>query len=370
MSYWADKSSATTGWTLPAEVTLRNQAVGTASGRIVAAVGDTGPLSAGPAGGYTALADSLNGRGVLYSIVIGTDLNPANQPPVATFTTSCVNLNCSFDASASSDSDGTITEYAWDFGDGTTATGATASHPYTAPGAYTVTLTVTDDADAQTPTTRQVTAANPPAVIVGYRDSAGVATNGGNPRVVVPASIQAGDVMVMISTINSSAPAVTAPAGWTLLDGLNNTTAGVQTWAWTKVATATDAGTSVGPNLSATGKTTLQLVAYQNASAVSAKAFSIESISSSTRTTPTVPVAHNGSAMISYWADKSSATTTWTTPPGVSLRQLTAGSGSGRIVSAIADSGSLAVGTAGALTATADSTSSRGVAWSVVVAPA
>ena len=117
----------------------------------MAAVGDTGPLSAGPAGGYTALADSLNGRGVLYSIVIGTDLSTENVPPVATFTTSCVNLTCSFDASDSSDSDGTITEYAWDFGDGTTGTGATASRPYTAPGTYTVTLTVTDDADAQTP---------------------------------------------------------------------------------------------------------------------------------------------------------------------------------------------------------------------------
>ncbi len=144
----------------------------------------------------------------------------------------------------------------------------------------------------------------------------------------------------------------------------------MQTWAWTRVATATVAGTSVGPNLSATAKTTLQLVAYQNASAVSAHMFNIESISSSTRTTPTVPVAHNGSALISYWADKSSATTTWTTPPGVSLRQLTVGSGGGRIVSAIADSGSLAAGTAGALTATADSASTRGVVWSVVVAPA
>lgn len=50
----------------------------------------------------------------------------------------------SFDATASSD-DGTIISYDWDFGDGTTATGVTADHTYTADGDYTVTLTVTDD---------------------------------------------------------------------------------------------------------------------------------------------------------------------------------------------------------------------------------
>src|SRR6266545_2043322 len=50
-----------------------------------------------------------------------------------------------FDGSASSDNVG-VTSYAWDFGDGTTATTATASHVYARPGAYAATLTVTDAA--------------------------------------------------------------------------------------------------------------------------------------------------------------------------------------------------------------------------------
>src|SRR6266516_574885 len=50
-----------------------------------------------------------------------------------------------FDGSASSDNVG-VTSYAWDFGDGTTATTATASHVYSRPGAYAATLTVTDAA--------------------------------------------------------------------------------------------------------------------------------------------------------------------------------------------------------------------------------
>ncbi len=50
-----------------------------------------------------------------------------------------------FDGTGSSDPDGTIVSYAWDFGDGTTGSGATPTHTYASPGVYTVTLTVTDD---------------------------------------------------------------------------------------------------------------------------------------------------------------------------------------------------------------------------------
>jgi PKD repeat protein len=53
-----------------------------------------------------------------------------------------------FDAGASFDIDGTIASYAWDFGDGATASGATAAHAYAETGTYTATLTVTDDKGA------------------------------------------------------------------------------------------------------------------------------------------------------------------------------------------------------------------------------
>ncbi|MCX6094348.1 MAG: PKD domain-containing protein [Candidatus Bipolaricaulota bacterium] len=49
-----------------------------------------------------------------------------------------------FDASTSSDDSG-ITSYAWDFGDGDTATGVEVKHRYASSGTYNVTLTVTDD---------------------------------------------------------------------------------------------------------------------------------------------------------------------------------------------------------------------------------
>ncbi|MFF5204391.1 S8 family serine peptidase [Streptosporangium sp. NPDC000396] len=80
-----------------------------------------------------------------------------NQPPTASFTESCTQLACNFNGSASSDPDGTIASYAWDFGDGSTGTGATASHTYGAAGVYTVRLTVTDDKGATGSTSKQVT---------------------------------------------------------------------------------------------------------------------------------------------------------------------------------------------------------------------
>ncbi len=80
-----------------------------------------------------------------------------NQPPTASFTKSCNNLVCSFNGSASSDADGSIASYAWNFGDGTTASGASTSHTYSAAGTYGVSLTVTDNDGATNLSTQSVT---------------------------------------------------------------------------------------------------------------------------------------------------------------------------------------------------------------------
>jgi PKD repeat protein len=58
-------------------------------------------------------------------------------------------LLVTFDGSGSSDEDGEVVWWAWSFGDGGTAVGSTVAHRYTAPGTYTVRLTVTDDAEGQ-----------------------------------------------------------------------------------------------------------------------------------------------------------------------------------------------------------------------------
>ncbi|MCW9018346.1 MAG: pre-peptidase C-terminal domain-containing protein [Kangiellaceae bacterium] len=80
-----------------------------------------------------------------------------NQSPTASFTDSCTELACNFNGSGSSDPDGSIASYAWNFGDGNTATGATPSHTYASAGTYTVQLTVTDNQGASNSTSKAVT---------------------------------------------------------------------------------------------------------------------------------------------------------------------------------------------------------------------
>jgi len=70
-----------------------------------------------------------------------------NQPPHAAFAVTDAAAPVRFDASASSDPDGSVRRYRWDFGDGadTTTTSPTTTHAYATAGEYEVTLRVTDD---------------------------------------------------------------------------------------------------------------------------------------------------------------------------------------------------------------------------------
>jgi len=92
-----------------------------------------------------------------------------NRNPVALIspstTTSLTGVAISFDGTGSFDIGGTILTYYWDFGDGTTGSGATVSHGYTSPGTYTVTLTVSDNGGAtnSAPQTVIITAAASPS---------------------------------------------------------------------------------------------------------------------------------------------------------------------------------------------------------------
>ena len=56
---------------------------------------------------------------------------------------------CQFDSAGSFDPDGTIANYSWVFGDGTTASGPAPTHTYAIGGLYDVALTVTDNAGAR-----------------------------------------------------------------------------------------------------------------------------------------------------------------------------------------------------------------------------
>ena len=76
-------------------------------------------------------------------------------------TDAAVNAAVTFSATQSSDPQGLALTYAWDFGDGTSGTGAQPSHTYTTAGSYTATVTVTDTAGLSAKATATVNVVTP-----------------------------------------------------------------------------------------------------------------------------------------------------------------------------------------------------------------
>ncbi len=98
---------------------------------------------AGP-GSYPVTLTVADSSGLTSTQTTTVTVTPrVNQAPVASFTDHCSQLDCGFDGTGSTDDAGIVT-YAWNFGDSSSATGATASHSYAVAGSYPVTLTVTD----------------------------------------------------------------------------------------------------------------------------------------------------------------------------------------------------------------------------------
>jgi PKD repeat protein len=88
--------------------------------------------------------------------------NTAPQATISMGSTSFnIGENAFFNASGSSDSDGRIVEYTWDFGDGTKDSGLFTNHIYLTAGDYTVILTVIDDDGASDVDSADITILDP-----------------------------------------------------------------------------------------------------------------------------------------------------------------------------------------------------------------
>lgn len=301
---------------------------------------------------------------------LGFGICPApDTPPVAAFTYSCTGLACTFDGSGSTAPGSSITDYAWDFGDTGTASGVTTSHTFAAEGTYSVTLTVTAANGQTNVLTKQVQVSPQAAEPIGFIGSTGVTGTAATENVTVPAAVAAGDVMVLTATGVTTSP-LTAPAGWALAGTQPNSV--MTTSVWTKVASASDAGSSVTVGFPAAVKGAVQLLAYSGVdptSPVAAFAAAGTHTTSTQATTPAVSVPTAGDWLVSTWAVKSSAVTNWTAPAGTVQRDSQIGTGGGRISAMLADGGGpAAAGPAGGLAATTDQSFSSSDTTSLVLA--
>lgn len=122
------------------------------------------------AGVYTVMLTVTDNDGGEHKATLEVTIH--NLPPVpqvpADFSVATYQA-ATFSAAGSTDPDGTIVSYTWDFGDGATGSGVTARHTYTTQGTRTVTLTVRDDAGVSVQATLTVTVTNtaPNVVLTG-----------------------------------------------------------------------------------------------------------------------------------------------------------------------------------------------------------
>jgi PKD repeat protein len=118
------------------------------------------------AGTYTVTLRVTDDAGRKSTNVSSATISVGTAAPSASFTFSpsspTTGQTVNFNASASTATSGrTITSYAWNFDDGSTGSGVTTSHPFSASGSYSVTLTVTDSAGQTASTSRTVSVTDP-----------------------------------------------------------------------------------------------------------------------------------------------------------------------------------------------------------------
>ncbi len=326
-------------------------------------------FNAGVVGSSISVVDSSRDWRAAGLALRGQGGGGSNQPPVAAFTASCTYLTCSFNSGSSSDPDGSISSRQWTFGDSSTGSGATVAHPYDAAGPYSVTLTVTDNSGATGSVTHSVTVSAAPASPIGLRGSDSASSNGGAAKVNVPSSVQAGDTLLLLVTLNGDSE-TPPPAGWTQIGEESDD---LVTRVFRRTADGSEAGQQVSVAVAGSQKSATTLLAYSGVktSGSLVLASAAEGGTTAAHQAPAVQVSDAGSWVVNYWADKTSGTTGWTVPVSLRVRELVLGSGGGQVGGVSADSfGPVPTGTRAAATATASTSGGKATSFSIVLPPA
>lgn len=371
LTYWSDRGGSTTEWTPPDGPTVVSTQVGTGGGRVSSLVVSE-PAAPGPYGGLVAATNAPASRAMSMTLILapGTAGPPANEAPVAAVEVACTQLSCDFDATGSSDADGSVESFEWGFGDGTTAVGSTVNHEYASSGTYEVSLLVTDDDGATDEITTQVTVSD--EVTPGEPELVATTASQAHASGVslsLPSEVELGDTILAFVTA-SNASAVSGPSGvGTWVTEEEAASGPLATRLFSRVADGTEAGQTITVSGTALTKWDLTVIVYRGASDEPVEVLAVDTYSNtSSLTSPVVQVSGPDRVGLTYWSDRGGVTTQWTPPEGPVVLSQQVGAGGGR-VSSLVVAESAAPGPYGGLTAETDAQAARGVAMTVILKP-
>ena len=158
-----------------------------------------------------------------------------------------------------------------------------------------------------------------PAPTLSYVGAASATGTAKTHVVKVPATVNAGDTLLLFITAATKSGTMTGPTGWTQLQARDGSASRAR--LWTKKATLADRSASVTIRTSVNALTSVSVVAYrssQGTSSVTASASRTIATAATSHSTPALAVSQANSWLVSYWGGKVSTASTWT-PPTLSL---------------------------------------------------
>ncbi len=253
-----------------------------------------------------------------------------NQSPAPTFSYFCTSVSCVFDGASSSDPDGTVASYAWDFGNGITSSQPQVTIAKTdLANRPTATLTVTDNAGAS------ATTSNPVVVTNGNRNDLPVEvvdvlsyTGQGTLTSQGASFIDSGDYGIAIVTMADATAVITPPAGWT---SLNSQVAGsMKSEIFVNPAPQSIEEDFVSDKPGVKGTLTLSIYRYLDTAAPLQSFAVAEPVLASQHTAPAITVPSD-STIVHYWANRSATGVSLAAPANEATVSSIVGLGGGHI---------------------------------------
>lgn len=211
---------------------------------------------------------------------------------------------------------------------------------------------------------------------VAFRVSTEAHATSGALAVTIPATVQAGDLLLLVGGLNNGGSAGfdwSTPAGWTKKDdrSVGSNLYGV---LYAKVAVSGDAGATVTLASGTTGKSCAILAAYSGvdqSSPIDGVAGLSETISTASHTTPTLTTTADQDVIVIAAIQSDTTADTWSTTGGYTKRQDSTDNvnTNGHVVGTLQDKGPEAVGTYGGEAITCSNAAGKAAMWTIAISP-